>query len=76
MSSPAQERVCATTKSDDKVLFPEIIDGKINTEQFLLAARDVVRTIGAYSSLILTSNYSSEEAQQIVAENSRVLLEV
>lgn len=43
------ENVCAETGPDSGVQFPEIIDGKINTEEFLRAARDVVRTVGAYN---------------------------
>jgi len=54
--SIVQEKACAATGSDDRVQFPEIIDGKINTEKFLQAARDVVRTVGAYSFSTLTSN--------------------
>lgn len=48
-----QEKTTAI-ESDNGVQFPEIIDDKINTEEFLEAARDVVRTVGIYPFLILT----------------------
>ncbi|XP_076633627.1 glycolipid transfer protein [Colletes latitarsis] len=32
-------------KSEIRILFPEIIEGKINTEEFLTAARDIVRLV-------------------------------
>lgn len=36
-------------KSEIEVLFPEIVQGKINTEEFLTAARGIVRILGTYN---------------------------
>lgn len=52
--SISRENVCGETGLYGKVQFPDIIDDKINTEEFLRAARDVVQMVGAYT--ILTSN--------------------
>lgn len=52
--SITQEKTRTATESDHGVQFPEIIDDKINTEEFLEAARDVVRTVGIHQFLILT----------------------
>lgn len=41
-----QKKTDTAIKFDIGVQFPEIIDDKINTEEFLQAARDVVRTVG------------------------------
>lgn len=49
-----QEKTLTAIEFDNGVQFPEIIDDKINTEEFLEAARDVVRTVGKYPFLILT----------------------
>lgn len=42
-------------ESDNKMQFPEIIDGNINTKEFLQAARNVVQIVRTYLFLILTS---------------------
>lgn len=55
-----QREIDSAIKSDNVVQFPEIIDNKINTEEFLQAARDVVRTVGMCLSLTLTSNYQDQ----------------
>lgn len=58
--SVVHEKVCTVIKSDNKVQFPEIIDDKINTEEFLQASRDVVHILGTYTYFLvtLTLNYS------------------
>lgn len=55
------QEVSTEVKSDKKINFPEIIDGKINTEDFLQATRDVVQSVRTYSFQILTSNYMTVE---------------
>jgi hypothetical protein len=46
--SSVQGKTGTTTTAFDRMHFPEIIDGKISTEEFLQAAREVVWTVGAY----------------------------
>lgn len=55
-----QEETDTAIKFDNVVQFPEIIDDKINTEEFLQTARDVVRTVGMCQFLALTSNYQDQ----------------
>lgn len=51
MSSSTVEKKADTAVTFDGMHFPEIIDGKINTEEFLQAARKVVWTVGTYLSV-------------------------
>lgn len=53
-----QKETDSAIKCDNVVQFPEIIDDKINTEEFLQAARDVVQTVGMCQ--FLTSNYQDQ----------------
>lgn len=46
------QEVSAKVESGNRVQFPEIIDGKINTEEFLQASRDVVQTVCMYNHFI------------------------
>ncbi|XP_070171854.1 putative protein PLEKHA9 isoform X2 [Polyergus mexicanus] len=55
-----QEKTCTTTESDNGVQFPEIIDDKINTEEFLEAARDVVRTVDKFGKLFAPVRYDMQ----------------
>lgn len=57
---PIQKKTDSAIKFDTEVQFPEIIDDKINTEEFLQAARDVVRTVGMCLFLTLTLNYQEQ----------------
>lgn len=55
-SNTAVERnIYTNAKTAYKIHFPEIIDDKINTEEFLQAARDVVWTIGTFLHSVITS---------------------
>ncbi|KAL6422970.1 hypothetical protein ACFW04_010460 [Cataglyphis niger] len=47
-------------ESDNGVQFPEIIDDKINTEEFLEAARDVVRTVDKFGKLFAPVRYDMQ----------------
>jgi len=58
--STVEENACAITGSDERVQFPEIIDDKINTEQFLQAARDVVRTVDKFGKLFAPVRYDMQ----------------
>ncbi|EGI57776.1 PREDICTED: glycolipid transfer protein isoform X1 [Acromyrmex echinatior] len=49
--SIVQKNTCAIIETDNKLQFPEIIDDKIDTENFLQAARDVVRTVDKFGKL-------------------------
>ncbi|KYQ50754.1 Pleckstrin homology domain-containing family A member 8 [Trachymyrmex zeteki] len=49
--SIVQKNTCAVTGTDNKMQFPEIIDDKIDTEKFLQAARDIVRTVDKFGKL-------------------------
>ncbi|EZA54133.1 hypothetical protein DMN91_001112 [Ooceraea biroi] len=49
-----------TTMSLDRLHFPEIIDGKINTEEFLRAAREVVRTVDKFGKLFAPVRYDMQ----------------
>lgn len=48
IDSIIQKEACTPIEFDNRVQFPEIIDDKINTEEFLQAARDVVQTVGMF----------------------------
>ncbi|XP_012538897.1 glycolipid transfer protein A [Monomorium pharaonis] len=50
----------SVTGCDDVVQFPEIIDDKINTEEFLQAARDVVRTVDKFGKLFAPVRYDMQ----------------
>ncbi|KAL0108024.1 hypothetical protein PUN28_014945 [Cardiocondyla obscurior] len=58
--SPVRENVSATAESDGGVQFPEIIDGKIDTERFLRAARDVVRIVDKFGKLFAPVRYDMQ----------------
>lgn len=58
--STVQENACAVAESDDGVQFPELINGKINTEEFLLAAASVVRTIDKFGKLFAPVRYDMQ----------------
>ncbi|XP_050452446.1 glycolipid transfer protein [Cataglyphis hispanica] len=47
-------------ESDNGVQFPEIIDNKINTEEFLEAARNVVRTVDKFGKLFAPVRYDMQ----------------
>lgn len=44
----SMQEVSAGIESNKKMQFPEIIDGKISTEEFLQAACDVIETVRMY----------------------------
>ncbi|XP_029675408.1 glycolipid transfer protein isoform X4 [Formica exsecta] len=58
--SITQEKTRTATESDHGVQFPEIIDDKINTEEFLEAARDVVRTVDKFGKLFAPVRYDMQ----------------
>ncbi|KAM0735789.1 Glycolipid transfer protein [Formica fusca] len=58
--SITQEKTRTATESDYGVQFPEIIDDKINTEEFLEAARDVVRTVDKFGKLFAPVRYDMQ----------------
>jgi len=58
-----QEETDTAIKFDNVVQFPEIIDDKINTEEFLQTARDVVRTVG-----MSISSFNLKLPRSIIAE--------
>ncbi|XP_011161463.1 glycolipid transfer protein [Solenopsis invicta] len=58
--SIVRKNACAETGFDDRVQFPEIIDDKINTEEFLEAARDVVRTVDKFGKLFAPVRYDMQ----------------
>ncbi|XP_019699703.1 glycolipid transfer protein isoform X2 [Harpegnathos saltator] len=58
--SSAMQEISTGAKSDDRIQFPEIIDGKINTEEFLQAARDVVHTIHKLGKLFAPVRYDMQ----------------
>jgi len=72
--SIVQKNTCAIIETDNKLQFPEIIDDKIDTDNFLQAARDVVRTVGMYLFLILTSNVTQGTKIKSLLYNHEVLL--
>ncbi|CAL1686373.1 unnamed protein product [Lasius platythorax] len=54
-----QKEAC-TIESDNRVHFPEIIDDKINTEEFLQAARDVVLIVDKFGKLFISIRYDMQ----------------
>ncbi|XP_020285911.1 glycolipid transfer protein isoform X1 [Pseudomyrmex gracilis] len=58
--SIVHEKVC-TVKSDNKVQFPEIVDDKINTEEFLQASRDVVHILDKFGKLFAPVRYDMQK---------------
>ena len=71
---PIQKNTCAVIETDNKLQFPEIIDDKIDTENFLQAARDVVRTVGMYLFSILTSNViQGTEIESLLYDHELIL---
>ncbi|XP_072746961.1 glycolipid transfer protein [Anoplolepis gracilipes] len=58
--SIVEKKAHSTIESDNGVQFPEIIDDKINTEEFLQAARDVVRTVDKFGKLFAPVRYDMQ----------------
>lgn len=55
-----QKETDSAIKCDNVVQFPEIIDDKINTEEFLQAARDVVQTVDKLGKLFSPVRYDMQ----------------
>lgn len=72
--SIVQKNTCAVTGTDNKMQFPEIIDDKIDTEKFLQAARDIVRTVGMYLFSILTSNITQGTEIKLLLYDHELIL--
>lgn len=60
IDSIIQKEACTPIESDNRVQFPEIIDDKINTEEFLEAARDVVQTVDKFGKLFAPVRYDMQ----------------
>ncbi|XP_024870167.1 glycolipid transfer protein isoform X1 [Temnothorax curvispinosus] len=58
--SSVRENACAVTGSGNRVQFPEIIDDKISTEEFLQAARDVVLIVDKFGKLFAPIRYDMQ----------------
>lgn len=56
----SMQEVSAGVESNKKMQFPEIIDGKISTEEFLQAARDVVETVHKLGKLFAPVGYDMQ----------------
>lgn len=60
IDSIIQKEACTPIEFDNRVQFPEIIDDKINTEEFLQAARDVVQTVDKFGKLFAPVRYDMQ----------------
>ncbi|KAH0954860.1 hypothetical protein HN011_010162 [Eciton burchellii] len=58
--SSVQGKTGTTTTAFDRMHFPEIIDGKISTEEFLQAAREVVWTVDKFGKLFAPVRYDMQ----------------